>query len=162
MAGLSLTLPGLTVAVESVSLLGKSNWVGIEELFARRPGREKTALINYLVSHLPENVTIWEGKDVSPQLISFPPGTIKRFDLPKHLFRFLDRPSLANLRLALSTAVPEIVFASLVTRLRKQIAAGRHDLVAPYSRLLAIDYQLKTSSLPYDLAAALELWVIKL
>ncbi len=153
LSGQDLTLDQLSQAVDTVSLFGQTNSVFIEQLFSTRPSNAKKAIIAYLKSHTSGDIVVWEPKDVSAQLKDFPGSLIRQFDLPRHIFKFLDHPSLSTLHLALTTTLPEIVFASLVTRAHKQ--ANTKWL----QELLAIDYKLKTGALPYDLSTALELWV---
>lgn len=151
-----LSLENLVQAVETNSLFGQANTVIIEGLFSLRQSATKKKIIEYLEKNVHKDIILWESKDVTPQLKSFPPENIIRFDFPKHIFKFLDSPSLSTFHLSLSTTFPEVLFASLVTRAHKQINTKWLE------DLLTIDYQLKTGKLPYDLATALELWVIKL
>ncbi len=153
MSGQDLTLDQLSQAVDTVTLFGQTNGVFVESLFSTRPSTAKKAVIDYLKSHTSANVVVWEPKDVSAQLKDFPEPLIRRFDLPRHIFKFLDHPTLTTLHLALTTTLPEIVFASLVTRAHKQAHTKW------LQELLAIDYKIKTGALPYGLATALELWV---
>lgn len=165
-SGDSLTLSDLTQAVESKSLFGSANAVFIENLFSSRPSNAKKQIIAYLLKKAQENIVIWEAKDVSAQVKDMPS---KRFDLPKHIFTFLDNPNLSTFHSALGTAPVEQIFASLVTRLHKVLLGqGRFNrqfsnsqLSTFNSQLLQIDYKQKTSSVPYDLTAALEIWLSK-
>jgi len=152
--GSSQTPDQLVNATETNSLFGQANTVVIEGLFSQRPSANKKAIVEYLETHPEADIIIWEGKDVTSQLKNF--KSVQKFDLPKHIFKFLDAPSLSTLHLALSTIEPEVLFASLATRAHKR--ANTKWL----QELLAIDYKLKTGTLPYDLAAALEMFVIRL
>lgn len=152
-SGQDLSLDPLSQAADTVSLFGQTNSVFVQQLFSARPSNAKKAVIDYLKSHTSADIVVWEPKDVSAQLKDFPSSLIRQFDLPRHIFKFLDNPSLTTLHLALTTALPEIVFASLVTRAHKQVKTTWLE------ELLIIDYKLKTGALPYDLATALELWV---
>jgi hypothetical protein len=74
----------------------------------------------------------------------------------------LDDPNLSTLRLALSTVPVEQLFASLATRVHKVLLGqGRISKKIDPLELLEIDYKQKTSSVPYDLTAALEIWLSK-
>ena len=168
LSGDTLTLPDLTQAVESKSLFGSANAVFIENLFSRRPSNDKKQIVDYLlklVSPLRLRgdqgvICIWEPKDVSTQIKETPS---QRFDLPKHIFAFLDNPNLSTLHLALSTVPVEQLFASLATRVHKVLLGqGRTSKKIDPIDLLEIDYKQKTSSAPYDLTAALEIWLSKL
>lgn len=152
--GSNLLLNQLVNAVETNSLFGQANTVVIESIFSLRVGAAKKALTGYLESHQDSDIIVWESKDVSSQIKNF--KNVQKFDLPKHIFAFLDNPTLSTLHLALSTTEPEVLFASLATRAHKR--ANTKWL----QELLAIDYKLKTGALPYDLTTALELWCSKL
>ena len=146
--GSNLTLDQLVNAVETNSLFGQANTVVIERAFAKKEISE------YLTKNQDKDIIIWEPKDVSVKVKDF--KNVQKFDLPKHIFKFLDSPSLSTLHLALSTAPVEVVFASLATRAHKR--ANTKWL----QQLLIIDYKLKTGALPYNLTTALELWCAKL
>lgn len=152
--GADLTVDKLHSVLNTKSLFGPAHTVVIESLFSQRNSALKKDLVSYLLNHLISDVIIWEGKDVSTQVKDF--SQVQKFDLPKHIFTFLDSPSLSTLHLALSTTEPEVVFASLVTRGYKRAN------IKWLQDLLTIDYQLKTGILPYDLATGLELWCAKL
>ena len=154
--GNSLTIDQINQALNTQSLFGQIYTVAIEGLFRERQSSAKKDLLAYLAKNQSADIIIWESKDVTSQLKDFDPKLIRKFDLPKHIFKFLDDPTISHLHLALSTTLPEIVFASLVTRAHKR--ANTKWL----QELLAIDYKLKTGTLPYDLAAALEMFVIRL
>ncbi len=182
LSGTSLTLTDLATASQAVSLLGNVNSVFIEEFFARRLSNEKKLLTDYLLKHSDLNIYLWESKDQSTQLKSFPLTISQKFSLPKYLFQFLDTFSHSDLRRSLASASPEQILALLAGHLHKLILVkdGVADLpswqlaklksqAAKYSinqlltmtsELLSLDYRLKTSFLPYDLSAALELWVL--
>lgn len=152
--GSNLTLNQLINAVETDSLFGQANTIIIEGIFSQRSSANKKAIIEYLELHQDADIIIWEGKDITTQLKNF--KSVQKFDVPKHIFAFLDNPTLSTFHLALSTTEPEVLFASLATRAHKR--ANTKWL----QELLAIDYKLKTGILPYDLATALELWCAKL
>ncbi len=174
----------IRAVVESNSLFGSSNLVIIENLFSSRPSNLKKAVGEYLLRHTEAEIVIWEGKDVSTKIKDFDPRLVRRFDLPKYVFKFLEDLSLTNLQLSLHTAAPEQILALLASHLHKLILVKEgvanlpswqlgklkyqvtkfsvqqlQDLIA---QLLDIDYAQKTSSLAYDLATALEIFVIRL
>lgn len=153
--GTDITLAQLLVAAKSDSLFGGTNLVIIENLFSGRPSNDKKAVIEYLIGK-PSDMVVWEGKDVSTKIKEFDPQIVQRFDLPKYIFAFLDHPTPQSLRKCLESMPVEQVFASLVTRMHKR---GRTDYL---KGLLEIDYAQKTSSAPYDLAAALEIFMVRL
>lgn len=151
--GSDLSLDGLINAVETNSLFGQANTVIIEGIFSQRVSTNKKLIAEYLETHQNSDIIIWEPKDVSSQIKNY--KNIQKFDLPKHIFDFLDNPTLSTFHLALNTTEPEVLFASLATRAYKR--ANTKWL----QELLTLDYQLKTGSLPYDLTTALELWIAK-
>ncbi len=152
--GSDLTLEQLVNAVETNSLFGQANTVVIEGIFSQRPSTNKKSIIAYLEAHQEANIILWESKDVTSQLKNFKPAP--KYDLPKYIFNFLDRPTISGLHQVLQTMPAEQILASLATRAHKR--ANTEWL----EELLAIDYKLKTGALPYDLATALELWCAKL
>ncbi len=153
--GGDVTLTKLLVASKSDSLFGGTNLVIVENLFSGRPSNERKTVIEYLLKN-PIEVVIWEGKNVSTKIQEFDSQIVRRFDLPKHIFVFLDNPTPQNLRKCLESMPVEQVFASLVTRMHK---LGRTDYL---SGLLEIDFAQKTSTSPHDLAAALEILMVRL
>ena len=152
--GNNLNQDQINQALNTQSLFGQIYTVVIEGIFSQRPSANKKAIIEYLESHQDADIIIWESKDVSSQVKNF--QNIQKFDLPKYIFSFLDRPSVPGLHQVLQTTPAEQILASLATRAYKR--ANTKVL----QELLAIDYKLKTGALPYDLAAALELWIAKL
>ena len=170
LSGDQIDLTTLVQAVESKSLFGPNNTVFIESLFSQRPSSAKKQIIDYLLKNTDEKIVTWDPKDITGQLKSFPEKIIKRFDLPKHIFAFLDSPALETLHRALQVSPVEQVFASLATRLHKVLLGqGRFtakftitDLKKMNTDLLQLEFQQKTSSAPYDLQAALEIWLTKL
>lgn len=179
----TLTLSDLSLALETSSLFGPSNFVCLENFFSRRAGHAKTEIVDYLKAKNPPSLAIWENKDVSLQLKSFPVSSIRKFDLPKYVFRFLEDWSLDNYRFAVSSTPPELIFSLLVRHLRQlimvadgitsfpswqlpKLKAQSHRfslsrLLSMYHDLLNLDYSQKTSSSPFDLASSLEVWLVK-
>ena len=170
LSGDSLQLDQLIQAIKSRSLFGSANSVFIENLFSSRPSGGKKDLIKYVEQNQSEDIVIWEPKDVSSQLKTIDSKQTTKFDLPKHIFAFLDSPTLTTFHKVLEVAPVEQIFASLCTRLHKVLLGqGRFTLkFSPdqlklmNSQLLTIDHKPKTSSSPYDLTTALELWMVKL
>jgi len=142
-------------ATRGESLFGGEKTVFIENLFSSRPSARKSEIVNFLQENQNMDIFVWECKDVSSQLKSFPANIIQKFDLPKVIFAFMDHPTVELLHTCLKSMPVEQIFASLVTRLYKQ--EKTKDLLT----LLDLDYKNKTSQLPYDLAAGLELYIMK-
>lgn len=181
LSGSSLTLPQIVTSSQSQSLFGSTNIVFVEGFFTRRPSNDKKTLTEYLLTHSTADVVLWESQDVTPALKSFPPEVIKKFDLPKHIFHFIDNWTISAFTAALTGAAPEQILALLAKRLHDLILVKEHAGVFPpwqisklqnqasrYSlndlqtmnhELLLIDYAQKTSSSPVDLAAALQFWL---
>ena len=61
--GEKINITQLIQATESSSLFGQDKLIIIENLFSRRPSKEKDALIEKLKS-LPENCIVWERKSI--------------------------------------------------------------------------------------------------
>ncbi len=182
--GSDITMNQLVSAAESNSLFGSSNLVVIENVFSGRPSNERKSVVEYLSTHNTADILVWEGKDISAKLKDFGPQLVRRFDLPKYVFKFLDDLSLGNLQLSLQTAAPEQILALLAGHIRKLIMvkeevvnlpswqlAKLKQQMAKFSleklaemnhQLLEIDYAQKTSAAPYDLATALEIFVVRL
>ncbi len=182
--GFSITLNELVTASSSISLLGSDNVVFVENLFSRRPSNEKKALIEYLLSHPDLSITIWETKDVGAQLKSFPTKSYKNFELPKYIFQFIDTFSPDLYLKSLASSEPEQLLGLIAKRLHDLILVKENKLSLPSwqlskienqakrfsllqlidlnTELLNLDYKLKNSHLPFDLAAGLEFWLTKL
>jgi hypothetical protein len=178
--GDNLTLSDLYQYVDTKNLLGETNCIAIEGFFSRRPSAEKKKITEQLVKWSTENLIFWDGKDIGVQQKEFDSKIIKKFDSPKHIWKFLDTLALSDLELALENTAPEFVFTMLVGQVRKLITKGAglpgwqagkikqmaknytdEQLLMMHRALLDIDYRQKTSAASYDLRIALELWVIK-
>src|SRR3989344_5342157 len=160
LSGDQINLPGLTQAVESKSLFGSANAVFIEGLFSSRPSNAKKQIIGYLSKKLNENIIIWESKEVTAQVKDLPST---KFDLPKYIFNFLDNPALESFHKCLEVMPVEQIFASLATRVHKALLGqGRIAKNINPRELLDLEYKQKTSSPPYDLTSALEIWLTKI
>ncbi|MBI5358269.1 hypothetical protein HZB69_01410 [Candidatus Amesbacteria bacterium] len=147
--GDNLTLNDLQSKLNAISLFGETQHIYIENLYSRRPSNEKKAIIEYIESHNPLNLVIWEHKAVTTKAEN------KNFEMPKYLFAFWNKPTLKNFHLALQVAAVEQIFAGLIT------GAHKKQDKKTLKEFLDIDYKNKTSALPYDLKAALEFWLIK-
>lgn len=158
-AGTSFGMADLIQSVESSSLFGQTSLTILEGFFSSRPSNAKKEITSYLSAHSDSDILIWESKDVTAQLKDFSSNVIKKFDFPKHLFQFLDNPAIPSLHQTLTSLPAEMIFASLVTRMHKQLMAGNYALRTKYLSLLDLEYKLKTGLLPYDLTTGLELWL---
>ncbi len=181
--GANLTLSQLQGSLSSTTLLGQESAVFVEGFFSRRPSNEKRSIVEYLKSNPNLPIIFWDGKDVTPQLTTHNPQHILKYDLPKHIFQFLDNLQLTTYHLALKSTDPEPILALLARRIHDLILvkekrgkfpswqASKLELQAKKythlhlttynSQLLDIDFKNKSGDLPYDLAVALELWLIK-
>lgn len=182
--GDSLTLSELQNTLGTSSLLGQPTAVFVEGFWGRRPSSEKKVLVEYLKSHPTANIYLWDSKDVSSQLSAFSLQSLVKFDLPKHLFQFIDNWTISNYDLALKSADPEQLLALLAKRVQDLILVQQntfsgpswmigklqpqtkkysyHQLTTYNKSLLEIDYKYKTGALPYNLGVALELWLAKM
>jgi hypothetical protein len=182
--GQKITFTEFISATTTNSLFPEKNIICIEQLFSRRPGKDKQLLLSYLKSHPELPVYIWEVKDVSDQLTGFPATTVRRFDLPKYAFNFLDSLSPDHLKLALDNLPPELLFAQLIRQfhnlilvksgrgklpswqsnklqvLAKKFSAPR--LLQAYRKLLEIDFRQKNSLSVSELSASLQIWLTEL
>lgn len=179
-----VTLDQVVTAVESNSLFGNTNTVVIENLFSGRPSNQRKAVADYLLKNISSDIVAWDGKDISTKIKEFDPLVVRRFDLPRTVFKFLDDLSLSSLELALQVTPAEQILALLAGHLHKLILvkesvanlpswqiAKLNSQVTKFSleklkqmahKLLEIDYAQKTSASPYELATGLELWVARL
>ncbi|TSC87624.1 MAG: hypothetical protein G01um101416_439 [Microgenomates group bacterium Gr01-1014_16] len=159
LTGDQTNLPDLTQAVEAKSLFGSANAIFIESLFSSRHSNTKKQIIDYLSKKKNESIVIWEPKDVTVQVKDLPST---KFDLPKYIFNFLDNPTLESFHKCLTAMPVEQIFASLATRVHKNLLGlGRISKKINPQELLNIEYKQKTSSPPYDLTTALEIWLAK-
>ena len=182
--GSSITLSQLKLSLQSDSLLGDSTSIFIQDFFSSRLSSEKKSIIKYLLTEPETDIVFWEGKDVSDQLKEFSPKVIQKFDLPSSIFNFLNTFSLTDLNTTLKTSPPEQILYLLINHMHSLILEKEHlgeysgwkseklnkqsskyslsILQNLYLDLLNIDFKNKTSSAPYNLASALELWVSRL
>jgi DNA polymerase III delta subunit len=191
----------LVQALESHSLFSTKKLVIIENLLTTlRPGKSREELIEYLCQgKFDADVILWEGKGVGRTIIKLKRAkhvAVKEFKTPVVIFNFLDSlapnnasQSLYYFRTALSSSVPEIVFAMLVRQFRLLIGLASNaqlpevTRLAPwqknkltlqaalfsgstlkliYRNLLLIEYQTKTGRSPYDLTKRMEQFIISL
>jgi DNA polymerase III delta subunit len=168
--GDALNLADLQNYLNTSSLFGESNAIFIDGFFSRRPSNDKKTISVYLSQQSSAHIYCWEAKDVTTALKEFPPTVIKKFDLPKYIFSFLDNLDVPTYRRCLESMPPEQLLSSIATRLHKVLLGqGRlnlkytpQKLESMLSSLLMVDYQQKTSNSPVDLASALELWLIEI
>lgn len=184
LSGRDITLTEIRNKLEASSLFGNKNCLFITDLFTAHSFREKSLIIDYLLSAVGENIYIWESRDVFPQLRKFPPDSVRKFELPRYIFQFLDNMTLPLLHRALGNTPPEQLFALLVGHFHKLIlikdnagsfplwqkqkllqqASGYKidHLKDAYAKLLELDYRHKTSASSQSLPFSLELWLSRL
>lgn len=130
--GEKLALVDLIQSLESSSLFGADRLVVIENLFSRRPGRAKEEILKYLKSTSPNNLIIWEGKDIDGRTLK-PLGITNalKFEIPQKIFKFLDslnpenkKNALTILHECLKTMPPEIIFFMLARHVKYLIIAA--------------------------------------
>ena len=184
--GDSLNLESLVTASQSQSLLGGANAVFVEGFFSRRPSNDKKTLLEYFSTHSDLEVVLWDGKDVSAQLKGLPATAVKKFDLPKIVWKFIDTLAPDLFHQVVQTTEPELLLGLLAGRLRQLIMivsggtpaglaswqvgklksqAGKFtldQLITAHRDLLDLDFRQKTSESASNLASALELWLLKL
>lgn len=182
--GGKITLFDIELSIKSTSLLGVENAVFIENFFSRRTSQEKKSIVEYLKKNPNLPIFIYESKNQSVQLKQFPPALVKLFNLPSSIFTFLDTFSISHLNSALKDSPPEKVLYLLSAHIHKMILHKQnksnlpiwqskkltsqvakyslHQLFRMQKNLLELDYKNKTSSTPYHLGAALELWTLSI
>lgn len=183
LSGSDLTLSEVMFSSQSQSLLGSTNFVCLEEFFSRRPSTEKQKITEYLAKNPTLDIVSWDSKDLSTALKLFPPALIKKFDLPKYIFTFLDSFSLPQFEQSLSSAEPEQIIVLLSRRIHDLIIVktglGNYptwqltklksqsnkyslaDLLKMHQGLLQIDYKQKLSLSPQSLTDSLRLWLVQ-
>lgn len=132
--GDKLDLTNLKQSLESQSLFGQDRLVIIENLFKRRPSKDKESLINYLKKEQPKNLILWEAAKIDGRsLTSFAKAKIEKLEIGKMLFRFMDnlcpnsqKAIICLFHQALEQSEPELVLFMLERQLRQMIIA--HDL----------------------------------
>lgn len=129
--GSKVDLTGLKQAIESHSLFGTDRLIIIENLFSRRPSKDKEIILKYFRENFPPNLIVWEGKKVDGRtLASFSKAQINKFNLSPIVFKFLDslapnakKMSLVLFHQCLKTDPPEIIFYLLIRQLTHLIIA---------------------------------------
>jgi hypothetical protein len=184
LSGSAITLSQLKLLIQSGTLFGDSASIFIQDFFSARSSGEKKLIISFLLTKPETSIYFWDGKDVSDQLKDFSAKLILKFDLPRSVFNFLDTLSISDLYLSLKTAPSEQILYLLINHLHSLILAKEHlgnfsgwksaklnkqsakyslpQLTKLYLDFINIDYGNKTSSVPYNLDSALELWVSRL
>ena len=127
--GEKLTLTELQQAVESRSIFGPDKLVVVFGFFSRRPSKEKEKLLDYCQKENPQNLIIWEEKEIDGKILGkFKGARIEFFDLPKIIYKFLDslspfnkKPSLLLLHQCLKKEAPERIFYYLCRRVEQLI-----------------------------------------
>ena len=130
--GTTVTLAQLTQALEGQSLFGNDTHVFIEDFFSKRKAsKETTSLTEYLTKQGEGNtIVMWESKELTPkQVSSLGKPTVKKFDIPKEVFAFLDSLLPGNSKQmidifhrVLTTEEPEFVFFMIVRQFRMMLA----------------------------------------
>ena len=128
--GNNLNLINLQQALESLSLIEKSQMVVIENLFSGRQSKEKEKMMTYLKNSNPINLIIWEGKKIDGRILLPFKAQVLRFDLPLIIFRFLDSLAPGNatqsinfFHQSLEQDPPELIFYLLNRQIRLLILA---------------------------------------
>lgn len=182
--GISITYPEFVTIVTSNSLFPEANIYFVENVFSRRPSKDREKIINHIFDNPGLDIWIWEPKDVSDQTKKIPPGSIIRFDIPKYVYSYLDKPTLTLLDKALNYTAPEQIMSLLVRHIHNLILckSGSSDLPAwqadklkplagrltmaqildLYRQLLQIDSRQKKSDSAFNLAASLSIWTANL
>ncbi len=125
--GKEVKMEQLLQVLEGKSLLGEENLVVIENLFIKSPSQ---SIIDYLIKSQPENLIIWEGKEISQARINKFKTATRFFKLPQVIFKFLDaflpgnsRYSLRLLKQTVTQSSAESVFYMLARQIRFLIIA---------------------------------------
>jgi hypothetical protein len=130
--GEKLTLTELQQGVESQSIFGADKLIVVFGLFSRKPSKEKEKLLNYCQKQNPQNLIIWEEKEINSGILGkFKNAKIEFFDLPKIIYKFLDSLSPTNKKASLllfhqclKKEVPEKIFYYLCRRVEQLIIAA--------------------------------------
>lgn len=127
--GESLDLTQLKQTVESKPLFGGRRLIIIENLFSRRPSKEKEELLKYVRFNSPENLIIWENRTIDGRTLApFTLARSERFELTTTIFKFLESLSPAKKKLSLillhrclTQETPEMVFYMLCRQVKDLI-----------------------------------------
>jgi hypothetical protein len=130
--GQKITMSDLTQAFESQGLFGGESQVFIEELLSKRKtSKELEQITSYLEKQSEQNtIVLWESKELTPKQISlFGKPTVKKFDIPKEVFAFLDnllpgnaKQTITLFHNVLNAEEPEFVFFMIVRQFRMMLA----------------------------------------
>lgn len=125
--GKQISLNDLILALEGKSLFKDERLIIIENLFSLPKSKDKEKIIETLKQNPEKNVLIWEGKELSKEIISkySPELTFQLFKLPSVIFKFLDslkpgikKDNLENFHLCLQQEDPEMIFAMIIRQIR--------------------------------------------
>ncbi|HUV43011.1 MAG TPA: hypothetical protein VMY36_03895 [Patescibacteria group bacterium] len=129
--GKNVDLEAIQTVLETKSLLGRENLIVIENLLAETPSK---LIIDYLNKNNPQNLIIWEEKELSQAKLKQIKAKVQVFKLPTIIFKFLDsflpgnsRFSLQLLRQAVNQSSAEGVFYMLARQVRYLIIANQLD-----------------------------------
>lgn len=129
LTGSSLSLAEVESILGNLNLFGDSPLIIIENIFAGRVSKAKTAIIDLLANHEPENLVIWEDKKVGVRILNkFKKTKKQEFPITKELFNWLDtlgiKPKseqIKKLHLALNQEESYFVFLMLARQIRMMI-----------------------------------------
>ncbi len=126
--GSTATIAQLSEKLEGQELFDETKILFIEELISKRKSsKDIEILTKFIAEHEKDNqIFIWESKQLTPkQLHVFTSATVKKFDLPKEIFAFLDSilPNNATKAIemfhkTLQTEEAEFVFFMIVRQIR--------------------------------------------
>jgi len=132
LAGATITITDLAQTLEGQNLFAEQKEIFIEEFFSKRKkGKETDSLLHYMQEHQRDHhVIFWESKALTPtQTKILSKSTLKKFDLPKTLFAFLDsiqpdngKNAIQLFHKTIETEEPELVFF-MITRLVRTLLA---------------------------------------
>lgn len=128
--GQKTSLTDAIQALDSQSLFGVEKFVVIENLLPIK-SQEKNKIIDLLIKHQKNNLTWWEGKDITPSVLKkFPQAKIFHFKISPLIFKFLDslkpddvKKSLVLLKACQSQDEAEMIFYMLARQIRLLIQA---------------------------------------
>lgn len=128
----TITIALLSEKLEGQGLFADTQTLFIEELFSKKKGsKEVDTLANFIASHTKNTaVVLWESKALTPKQLGFFKGAkVKKFDLPKEVFAFLDsilpqnsKKSLKLFHKTLETEEAEFIFFMMVRQVRILLA----------------------------------------
>jgi len=126
--GTTATVQTLSEKLEGQGLFGETQIIVIENLFSKKKGsKDVETLVSYISTHEKDNkIVLWESKQLSlKQLHFFTGATVKKFDLPKEIFAFLEslypqngKKAIALFQSVLQTEDAEFVFFMMVRQVR--------------------------------------------